>query len=430
MEYILFAVYLVLFAWIVTRTSFFTKSGLSKPQLVILFFLKVIAGIFYGWMGHFYGNFAQMVDTWNYHRGGLEEYQLLFNEPHIYLTNLFHNSYNTEGLDSFFGSKNSYWNDLKANVFIKVLSIFDIFSLGHYYVNVVFYSFLSLFGPMASYRVMTHAFPSKKNIILITTFLVPSFLYWSSGLHKEGLIFTAIALIVYHIYFAKQEGKWRLKRILGVMLGLVTLLLLRNFVLALILPAITGWLIANRWPRYNLAIYFGIYLTCFVAFFGLRYLSPALDFPKAVVDKQQAFVALVGNSSIPIRELEPNLVSFIKCTPQAITLSAARPYPSDVHHLLSLSASVETNLILLLVLLFLLFRLKNLTPARNLVYFCVFFSITLLLSIGFSVNNLGAIVRYRSIIIPLVVTLMAVYTDWARIFRLAGHFKKNNNLNN
>jgi len=214
LEYILFAVYLVLFAWIVTRTSFFTKSGLSKPQLVILFFLKVIAGIFYGWMGHFYGNFAQMVDTWNYHRGGLEEYQLLFNEPHIYLTNLFHNSYNTEGLDSFFGSKNSYWNDLKANVFIKVLSIFDIFSLGHYYVNVVFYSFLSLFGPMALYRVMIHAFPQKKNIILITTFLVPSFLYWSSGLHKEGLIFTAIALIVYHIYFAKQEGKWKLKRIM------------------------------------------------------------------------------------------------------------------------------------------------------------------------------------------------------------------------
>ena len=165
MEYLLFVAYLVLFAWLVTKTRFFTKTGLSNPQLVIIFLLKVIAGIFYGWMGHFYGGFAQMVDTWNYHHISLIEFQLLETNPREYFTNLFNDPYNKSGIDNFFGSQNSYWNDLKSNVFIKILSIFDIFSFGQYYVNVVFYSFISLFGPMAIYRVMVDVFPNQKSII-------------------------------------------------------------------------------------------------------------------------------------------------------------------------------------------------------------------------------------------------------------------------
>jgi hypothetical protein len=426
LDYLLFVAYLVLFSWLVTKTRFFAKTGLSKPQLVIIFLLKVIAGIFYGWMGNYYGGLAQMVDTWNYHHNGLLEYQLLTSDPKEYFTNLFHDPYHQEGLRGFFSSKDSYWNDLKANVFIKILSVFDIFSFGYYYVNVIFYAFISLFGPIAFYRVMSDVFPAQKRIILLTTFLVPSFLYWASGIHKEGLIFTGIALIVFHIYFGNKENKLGIKRWLGVFLGLFILLLLRNFVLVIILPAILASLLANKWPKYGLTCFTAVYVFCAIAFFTLRHIDSRLDFPQAVVNKQQAFIQLVGNSSIPIKQLQPDVLSFLKNTPQAITLSAVRPYPSDVKHLLSLAAAAETELILLLFLLFIFFRKKNTMHSKNVLYFCVFFSISLLLSIGFSVNNLGAIVRYRSIIIPLLVGIMAVQTDWKIIADIfTGKNKKN-----
>ncbi len=429
MEYLLFISYLVLFAWLVTKTRFFIRTGLSKSQLVIIFLLKVIAGIFYGWMGHFYGGFAQMVDTWNFHHNSLLEYQVLLDDPGEYLTNLFRNPYTKEGVDSFFGSKDSYWNDLKSNVFIKVLSVFNIFSFGHYYVNVIFYAFVSLFGPMALYRVMVDVFPKQKNIVLVATFFVPSFFYWTSGIHKEGLIFVAIALIIFSIYFGDKEKRLGIKRILTVALGLLILLLLRNFVLVIIIPAMIAWLLANRWPTHKALCFGAVYLFCSITFFTLRYVDPRLDFPAAVVGKQQAFIKSVGNSSIPIEELEPSALSFLKNIPQAVSLSAARPYPSDVHHLLSLAATIETELILLLLLLFLLFRKRDDNQVKNVLYFCVFFSITLLLAIGFSVNNLGAIVRYRSVMLPLVVVLMATQTDWEKLFSMfSSYFTKNNNL--
>jgi hypothetical protein len=414
LEYILFAGYLIFFAWLVTKIKFFTASGLSKPQLVILFLLKVIAGIFYGWMGLYYGDLAQMLDTWSYHHNGIVEYQLLGTNPGEYFTNLFHNPYQ-DGIQNFFGSSDSYWNDLKGNVFIKVLSIFDIFSFGHYYVNVIFYSLITMYGPMAVYRVMNDVFPGRKMAILAATFFVPSFFYWSSGLHKEGLIFVGISLIIYHIYFANKEKKYGAKRIAGIAAGLLLLLVLRNFLIIIIVPAIIAWLLANKWPRYGLTCFMAVYLFFSILFFTLRYVDSRLDFPKAVVEKQQAFIQMIGNSSIPIKELQPNALSFFKTMPQAITLSAIRPYPKDIKHILSLAAALEINLLILLFIISLIWRTKQETQQKNIIYFCLFFSFSLLLGIGFSVNNLGAIVRYRSVIIPLLIVLVAAKVNWVRL---------------
>ncbi|MGB3155268.1 MAG: hypothetical protein WBB06_11750 [Chitinophagaceae bacterium] len=414
MEYLLFVIYLVLFAWLVTKVKFFTRSGLSKPQLIIILLLKIMAGIFYGWIGLYYGGLAQMQDTWGFHNSSIQEYHLLFNNPHEYFTNLFNNPYES-GVSKFFESNDSYWNDLKGNFLIKVLSVFNIFSFGHYYVNVILYSFVTIFGAMAIYRVMTDVFPGKKMTVLLATFLVPSFLYWTSGIHKEGLIFTGIGLIVYCIYFGLKEKRWGFKRILSLIIGFLLLISLRNFLIIIIIPAIIAWLLANRWPKYGLATFGTLYLLFGLLFFNLRLINPHLDFPRAVVNKQQEFIRLKGgNSNIPIKELEPTAASFLINTPQAINLSAIRPYPSDVKHILSLAAAIEINSLLLLFVLFIFFR-KNGQHSRNLMFFCIFFSLSVLLAIGFSVNNLGAIVRYRSIIMPFLVIPMVAQIDWSRL---------------
>jgi len=431
-EYLIFVAYLVLFAWLVTKVKFFTLTGLSKPQLIIVFLLKIMAGIFYGWIGIYYGGLAQMLDTWNYHTSSIQEYHLLFDNPQEYFTNLFRDPYEG-GVSKFFGSTDSYWNDLKANMFIKVLSVFNVFSFGHYYVNVIFYSFITFFGSIAIYRVMIDVFPARKMAVLLATFLVPSFLYWASGIHKEGLLFTGISLIVYCVYFGTKEKKFGFKRILSFATGLLLILALRNFIIVILIPAIIAWLIANRRPKYGLAIFSSLYLLFGVLFFTLRYINPKLDFPQAVVNKQQDFKKLApGGSTIKMNDLEPTAISFLKNTPQAINLSTIRPYPSDVKHILSLAASIEINFLLLLFVLFLFFRTNgNNNTSKNLLYFCVFFSMTLLMAIGFSVNNLGAIVRYRSIIMPLLVIPMVALIDWNRLGGLFfNNIKNKNNIKN
>ena len=129
-------------------------------------------------------------------------------------------------------------------------------------------------------------------------------------------------------------------------------------------------------------------------------------------------------------ELKPTVISFLKNTPQAINLSTIRPYPSDVRHILSLAAAIEIDALLLMFGLFLIWR-TNHVQTKNIIYFCIFFSFSLLLAIGFSVNNLGAIVRYRSVIMPLLVIPMAAQINWTKIGSiLLNNIKNKNNMIN
>jgi hypothetical protein len=427
LEHLLFVAYLVLFAWLVTKVKFFTGSGLTKAQLVILFLLKVMAGIFYGWIGVYYGQIAQMIDTWAYHVESLQEYHLLQTHPLDFFTSLFHTTYQG-GYTNFLTTENSWWNDVKTNFLIKILAIFNVFSLGNYYVNVIFYCFITMFGPVAIYRVMKDVFAFKQFFILLSCFLIPSFLYWTSGLHKEGLIFLGLALIIYHFYFAFKEQRFSLSRILWILLGFALVLILRNFLIITLIPPLFAWALSMRWKIKPIWIYIPVTIIFIVGYFTAKYIHPNFDFPQATVSKQQEFLKLGGGSAVAVRELEPTFKSFLVNAPQALSLTTIRPYPSDVRHLLSLVAAAEINFLLLLFLAFLFIRRKG-GPPTSFILFCIFLSFSILMMVGYTVNILGAIVRYRSIVLPLLMTPIIVNIDWDRIWNwIKPYIKKNNQV--
>lgn len=427
MEHLLFAAYLILFAWLVTKVKFFTKSGLTTPQLIIIFLLKVMAGILYGWIGVYYGQMAQMVDTWAYHYESLQEYQFLRTDPAEFFTSLLRNTYEG-GYTNFLVSENSWWNDLKANFFIKIMAIFNLFSFGHYYVNLIFYSFLTLFGPVAVYRVMQDVFPSRRIAVLIASFLIPSFIYWTSGLHKDGLLFLGFALVAYHLYFGFKEKNFPFYRIALILLGFTLVLILRNFLILTLVPAIIAYVLASKLRYKPIVVYSVVYLVAALIFFTAKYVHPKLDFPEAVVTKQKEFLSLGGTSAVAVTELQPTFTSFVQNAPQAFTLSTIRPYPSDVHHLLSLAAAVEISILLLLFIAFLVWRIKGI-PLSPFLLFCLFFSFSVLMMIGYSVNILGAIVRYRSIILPFLTVPMIAAIDWSKVNNLFfGNISNKNNV--
>ncbi|HEX2607582.1 MAG TPA: hypothetical protein VHK91_09395 [Flavisolibacter sp.] len=428
MDHLLFAAYLVLFAWLITKIKFFTGSGLNASQLIIVFLLKVMAGIFYGWIGVYYGQMAQMVDTWAYHYESIKEYHLLQTHPADFFSNIFHNSYEN-GYSNFLISKNSWWNDLKGNFVIKVLAILNLVSFGNYYVNLIFYSFLTLFGPIAIFRVMKDLFPGKQLTILASIILVPSFIYWSSGIHKDGLLFVGLSLITYSVYFSLKENKFTLSRLVSLAIGILLVLALRNFLIVPLIPALLAWILASRLKLRPIIVFLSIYLIFIVLFFTMRYLLPSVDLPNAVVIKQEEFLALSGGSAVTVEKLTPEFTSFLKNTPQAAALSFIRPYPTDVRHLLSLAAAIEINFLIVLFLIFLFWHKRSTKPVSPAVLFFIFFSFSVLMMIGYTVNFLGAIVRYRSIVFPFLLVPMIASINWGALKQLFNNYiLKNNNI--
>ena len=388
-----------------------------------------MAGIFYGWMGVYYGEMAQMVDTWAYHYISLEETKLLKSNP-----GAFFNIWSTyeDGFSNFLYSHNSWWNDIKATLLTKIMAIFNLASFGNYFINVIFFSFFTLFGPIALFRIMQDIFPGRKFLLLLACFLIPSFLYWTSGLLKEGLIFLGLSLLFYHIYFGIKIKKFSLSRILTIAFCFLFVLILRNFLAVVLLPPLFAWILSTRLKVRPLVVFTAVMVVSIALFFLAVHIDARLDFPKATVVKQQEFLQLSGRSTVAVRELEPHFESFLANLPQALSLSILRPYPSDVAHLLSLTAAVEINLLLLLFLVSVIFRKKDVVTTRHshaFLVFCIFFSLSVLLMVGYTVNNLGAIVRYRSIVLPLLMIPVLARIDWNRLAALLlGNIKSNQHI--
>jgi hypothetical protein len=420
LDYLLFGVYLLLFSWLILRLRFFKNSTPGSKTAVGLFLIKVIAGCVFGWIYHKY---YMPADTWLFHNGGVKEYELLFNNPKEYLTNLFENSYQG-GLTRVIDSTSSFWNDFRTNFLVKILSIFNIFSFGNYYINIIFFNFLTLIGGTCIYRVYAQIFTNHRWLLLIGVFLYPSFLFYTSGIHRDGFILLGLGLIIYNTFYAIRIDRFSFKRIAGVIAGCIILFLFRNFVLICFLPALFAWLLSERNKRRPLATFAAVYGCGIILFFTLGKIHPRLDFPKYVSDRQKEFSYLsVNSSAIHLNTLEPNIWSFAYNAPQAFNHAFMRPYITEVKKPQQVFVALEILGFLLLIVFFILFRRKDL-PLDTFVVFGVLFSLTMLLLIGYTIANIGALTRYRSVYFPFLVVPLICYTNWQTILSRFNIIKK------
>lgn len=388
------------------------NAELGTRLVMLLFLCKVAAGMLGGWVTAS----NPTTDTWMYHADALKEYQLLLTHPKEYFSNLFYTGY-TYGYDGMLQTQNSYWNDLKTNLIIKLVSVFDIFSGGRYYSNVLLYNFLIFFGHIALYRVFKSVYSAPQWLLVTVVFLLPSLIFYSSTIHKDGLMLAAIGVIIYNVYQILQQSGFVMLRLLYILIAFVLVFLFRNFIALALLPALAAWIIACRTKVSPVITFAIVYLTVAVLFFNLHRVLPAVNLPAYMAQKQSDFLALEkGNTTIWLNKLEPSAGSYIKNAPQSLKHSLLRPFITDVSlSKLLLPLSMELLFYELLIILYCFF--KNDKPLLNdaFVLFSLFFGLSVCLIIGYTVPVIGAIVRYRSIYLPLLLAPFVLNTNWKRL---------------
>jgi hypothetical protein len=413
MSYFLIVVYLAAFCWLLPRTGFIKRSGIHPRVIMVLFLFKILAGFVVGWVSlHFSDS-----DYWLLNHDGWQEYQLLFNDPVAYFTNLFSASGYPKGYGGMLDSVQSFWNDLKYNIVVKLLSIFNIFSRGNYYINSIFFNVIGFFGHVALYRVFIQIYRGRYNAVIIGCFLLPSLLYFSSALHKDCIVFTALGVLCFTLYQSFSQHRLTGKRMLWLLISLGLLLLLRNVVFMAVLPALAAYLIAHftRWKP--LPVFAAVYIIGGLVFFNAWRISPSLDFMAILSQKQWYFLQVMdANTAIEMNTLKPTFAGFLHNTPQAINHTMMRPYLTEHPNFFLVPLAAELFVYQLLFILFLFFRIKQTErQGRLFVLFSFFLTITVFLNIGYIVTNLGSIVRYRSIYLPFLITPLLAGINWQKL---------------
>ena len=195
-----------------------------------------------------------------------------------------------------------------------------------------------------------------------------------------------------------------------VLLCLLTIFLFISYVFIILLPAIAAWIIAAK-TKYPAAVVFAIVFLIGATVFFLSGILPA-----AVIEKQAGFLTLEkAHSYIGVPELNPGIGSFAAAAPTAFAHTLLRPFFTDYSlSPLLLPFAIEWFAYLLLLVLFLFFKKKD-TTDKPFFLFSVYLFIFLMLIIGYTVPVLWAIIRYKSIYIPFILTSLVLQIDWEKL---------------
>jgi hypothetical protein len=218
------------------------ETEIGTPVLLILFTIKILAGIAVGLASYYIFNYQ--TDYFQTNLYGIQEYHSLFESPKVFFTDIFISNYNETG--EFFGSRGSYWNDLRFNIIYKVLAFMNIFSRGNYYINSLFFNFVSFIGSILLYKVFINIYPAKKWQVIIGCFLLPSTLYFGSGIFKDLIVLTALSVFCYSLYFGLLKD-FTGKKIIYLSLSYIIILFIRNFIAVILLPCAITWIIAYKY---------------------------------------------------------------------------------------------------------------------------------------------------------------------------------------
>lgn len=396
--------YFLLLAWAISTIARSPLHGIKKTEAWFAFGIKVAAGCLYGYLFLTYYNGD---DTWDYNRRSIEEYKKLVNDPLLFISELSPASA-FRAAKGIWQSIDFYIMDLEDGIMIKMLGVFNIFSRGNYYINIIFFNFVSFWGHYWLFRLLVEKFPDRRTILFCGIFLFLPVVFWVSGIRADGLLLFFVALLFF------QYNRWlaqRHRRAIGwVMVALLGILIFRNVLCLLLLPALLAWFLSHRFNIAPLKSFAVVYLVSAFIFFASAWLPGSDGLPGVVVKKQQRYLSLKGNTRFALDSLRPDVGSFVTTAPQAINNTVVRPVPWEAKGMLQLISSLE-NIFMLTLLVFFLFRKEQKWTKRwsdPALMSMLFFAISLYVFIGLTVPFPGAIVRYKTIPELILLTLLLV----------------------
>ena len=395
---------IVMLFYYLTKTH---KIILSFNQALFILAIKCIVGCVYGYL---FLKVYKGDDTWEYHALSLQEYAVLKQHPWHFFADLFQHHYKQDQTLRFFNSETSYWKDLQYNILIKLLAIFNLFSRGHYYINVLFFNVVTFWGHYFLYKLLVSYLPDRKQLLFLVIFLFPPLLFWESGIRKDGLIFPAITGCIYYFTIYVQAKGWKPLFLCFIFFGLT--FLIRNFIALSLVPVFVAYYISVVYKKKAAPVFMITLGTACILFFLTTFAPDNLNLPKQMAERQHKFLQLKGNSFLEIGPLSDNVSSYIKDLPAAVNHSFLRPYIIEGKSPLLLVAALE-NLLMIVILTIALINCRSLSNilTQPIWLLLISFAIINYLMIGYTVPFFGAIIRYRILFEVLIMIPLLVCAD-------------------
>ena len=280
-------------------------------------------------------------------------------------------------------------------------------------------SFISLLGLMCMYKTFVVWCKGKTNLLLAAIFLVPSVLFWSSGVLKEGLLITGLGVVLYSLHNLLNKDNLVLNTIF-LLLGGYFVFQTKMYVFAALLPALLFVLIVLFTGKQGAIVKFiVIHVLLVILAFNLYRINSAWDIVAYLHLKQMGFIQTAiseqAGSYIDINYLENSTISLINNVPSAVINVLFRPFITEASSLPIYAAAMETAVFSIFSVFALFFFKKPSAQFLPMVLAITSFILILVTLIGLLTPLLGSIVRFRMPFVPLYAAILVGIIDFKKL---------------
>jgi hypothetical protein len=417
--------YMALFLVIVHRTGFFHVDGVPRRWVQGAFVAKVLAGTALWALYTYVFVDRPNADIYRYFDDSAVMYGALKTAPGDYLRMLTGIGNDSPHFDSqYYRVMNNWYRQYESNMYndahtiIRFNALVRLFSFGSIHVHTVFAAFLAFVGSIGMAKAVGVLLQRLEKLVFLAVFVVPSVLFWSSGVIKETFLMFALGLLIW-LLFGLAQGRLN-GAVLLLAVPLTTLLyFLKFYVLLSMVPA----LLALGWCRFRPSrpwLKFAVvHLVFLVAGANSEKMVPGFDILDTLAWKQKDFIGLAvsvnSGSFVPTPYLEPTLISFVSAAPHALYTTFLGPLTAWRNGALGLISAIETLVLLAVVILLLRHRRPWKDVDQAFLYYCISFCLLLALVIGWTTPVMGAVVRYRVPFLPFLLFAALSVTDVERL---------------
>jgi hypothetical protein len=282
------------------------------------------------------------------------------------------------------------------------------------HIHTILFCFFSFIGCILLLKLFQHFVGTDKKKWVVLTILFPSFLFWTSGGLKESLIILGLGLFLYGFLLIRERG---LTSIILLLLGIAILLVTKYFLLICLLPALAGYylFIHKTTAKDVLLKYAGIIILTMIVLQVIAPIDKRTNFARTIAKKQRyaigeaKYMKAGSYSEVPL--VDSTIVSVATNLPIGFWDSMMKPYLWQSRNPMMMLSAAENIILVILLVLAIIYRDKKKTPNYNLLFFIGISVILYFSIIGIMTPVLGNLVRYKVVLLPMLVFLLLYMVD-------------------
>ncbi len=367
-------------------------------------------------------------DTVWYWDGAVKMANLCLKDPGLYLEQMASNPTN-ERYFNYFDADTGYppnWIYKEHDSFYvcKITSIICLITLDSFFAISMIFAFFSALATWKLYEMILEQKITTISKAAIAILFIPSVNFWASAIMKDTIVLTCtyiLIICVYRLFIKKIKQKRFWTYIVG---ALVVFLIfkIRSFMLICLLPCLMIWInyellskIRNRLLRRMLIpLLFIVTLSSIAAMY---YSSEAFGSYSAdnivntaiVIQQDFSENKFYGENRYYIGDVNGSPQSMLAVMPAAIIAAFYRPFIWEANTIFMFFSGLESVFFIFLTIRFLIrFRFYKwiaVIRKNKFLLFALVFSLVLGYFVGFTGGIFGALVRFKTAVLPFIVLI-------------------------